>query len=156
MGKPEESFLEYKQAELSKFAVALRGRNLLLVHGTTDRRVNIQHSMQLMKSLTGSAVQYRTQVRYFPIEEIDHETLNITFSLFLLTQLYPDSGSLETWDQLVRMHFYRTMEDFFAKCFQVEEEEDEDDILPITKVIKGRVRQSQQQQNQNQNSNSNN
>lgn len=49
------------------------------------------------------------------------------------------------------MHFYRTMEDFFAKCFQVEEEEDEDDILPITKVIKGRVRQ--QQQNQQQNSN---
>lgn len=64
MGKPEESFLEYKQAELSKFAVALRGRNLLLVHGTTDRRVNIQHSMQLMKSLTGSAVQYRTQVSF--------------------------------------------------------------------------------------------
>jgi hypothetical protein len=28
------------------------------------------------------------------------------------------------------------MEDFFARCFQVEEDE-EDDILPITKVIKG-------------------
>ena len=29
------------------------------------------------------------------------------------------------------------MEDFFAKCFQVEDEDDDDDILPITKVIKG-------------------
>ena len=50
--------------------------------------------------------------------------------------MYPDSGIIESWDILVRLHFYRTMEDFFAKCFQVEEEEEED-LLPITRVLKG-------------------
>jgi hypothetical protein len=62
--------------------------------------------------------------------------LFITY-FFLSVKLYPDSGIFESWDILVRLHFYRTMEDFFAKCFQVEEQETEDDILPITKVIKG-------------------
>lgn len=76
---------------------------------------------------------------------IDHLT---TISFLLLPQLYPDSGSLETWDLLVRYHFYRTMEDFFANCFQVEGDDEDDEILPITKVIKGRIRQQVQQQNQ--------
>ena len=43
---------------------------------------------------------------------------------------------MESWDLLVRLHFYRTMEDFFAKCFQVEEDAEEE-LLPITKVLKG-------------------
>lgn len=32
------------------------------------------------------------------------------------------------------------MEDFFAKCFQVEADDDEDDLIPITKVIKGKFK----------------
>lgn len=134
MGRPEENFLSYEQTELMRHSALLKGRTLLVVHGTIDRRVNIQHTMQLMKSLTSNAVQYRTQVG-----------VRLPFTPFLpvLPQLYPDSGSLETWDLVVRYHFYRTMEDFFAKCFQVEDEEEEDDILPITKVIKGRVKPAQ-------------
>ena len=63
MGKPiEENFLNYERSELMKMSPLLRGKNLLIVHGTVDRRVNIQHTMQLMKSLTKYGVQYRTQV----------------------------------------------------------------------------------------------
>lgn len=40
---------------------------------------------------------------------------------------------------MVRYHFYRTLEDFFAKCFQVEEDDKEEDIL-ITKVDKGQIK----------------
>lgn len=71
MGSPEENFLGYEQSELVKYSSLLKGRNLLLVHGTTDRRVNIQHTMQFMKSLTNNAVQYRTQVsiRVFPFPD---------------------------------------------------------------------------------------
>lgn len=56
---------------------------------------------------------------------------------------------------MVRYHFYRTMEEFFARCFQVEEESEEDEILPITKVIKGRQVKPTQQQQQQQQTNSN-
>ncbi|KAH7646532.1 inactive dipeptidyl peptidase 10 isoform X2 [Dermatophagoides farinae] len=115
MGTPEENYLGYEKSELMQLAPSLKGRTLNLVHGTMDRRVNIQHSMQFIKSLTMNAVQYRTQ-------------------------FYPDSGSLETWDLMIRYHFYRTMEDFFAKCFQVEADDDEDDLIPITKVIKGKFK----------------
>ena len=62
MGTPEENFLSYEKSELEKYSPLLKGRNLLLVHGTVDRRVNIQHTMQFMKSLANNAVQYRTQV----------------------------------------------------------------------------------------------
>ncbi|KPM06662.1 dipeptidyl peptidase-like protein 1 [Sarcoptes scabiei] len=115
MAKPNENFLGYEKSELMQLSPTLKGRNLYLIHGTMDRRVNIQHTMQLIKSLTMNSVQYKTQ-------------------------LYPDSGSLETWDLIIRYHFYRTMEDFFAKCFQVEGEDDDDELIPITKVIKGRLK----------------
>lgn len=62
MGTPEENYLGYEKSELMQLAPSLKGRTLNLVHGTMDRRVNIQHSMQFIKSLTMNAVQYRTQV----------------------------------------------------------------------------------------------
>lgn len=59
--------------------------------------------------------------------------MNINF--VLCCQLYPDGDHHLTDD---RIHLYKTMEDFFAKCFQLEDEEDQESLeLPITKVIKG-------------------
>ena len=62
MGKPEENLMDYERTELMKSAHLLKGRTFMIVHGTSDRRVNIQHSMQLIKSLTNNAVQFQTQV----------------------------------------------------------------------------------------------
>lgn len=51
------------------------------------------------------------------------------------TQLYPDAEHSLFDEQL---HLYRTMEDFFARCFKSRDEQDEDEMeLPITRVIKG-------------------
>ena len=70
MGKLEDNFLGYEQNELMKYSQLLKGKNLMIVHGTIDRRVNIQHTMQFMKSLTSNAVQYRTQVRLIAVHTI--------------------------------------------------------------------------------------
>ncbi|XP_054168267.1 dipeptidyl aminopeptidase-like protein 6 [Oppia nitens] len=95
---------------MSDMSTKFKGKTFLLVHGTADKRVNIHHSMLLMKSLTENSVQFKVQ-------------------------LYPDSDLIESWDQSVRRHFYLTMEDFFAKCFQVEDEEEES-IISLTSVFK--------------------
>lgn len=63
MGRPEENFLNYENTELMHYSPLLKGKTLLIVHGTIDRRVNIQQSMQFMKNLASNAIQYRTQVR---------------------------------------------------------------------------------------------
>jgi hypothetical protein len=48
-------------------------------------------------------------------------------------QIYPGADHSFADDKL---HFAKTMEDFFSKCFQLEDEESQIE-LPITKVIKG-------------------
>lgn len=62
MASPEENFLGYEKSELMKFAPKLKGKTFMLVHGTVDKRVNLQHSMQFIKSLVNANVQYKTQV----------------------------------------------------------------------------------------------
>lgn len=64
MGTPEENYLGYEKTELMQLSRMLKGKTLNIIHGTMDRRVNIQHSMQLIKSLTTNAVQFRTQVPF--------------------------------------------------------------------------------------------
>ncbi|CAG2102575.1 unnamed protein product, partial [Medioppia subpectinata] len=117
IGQPYSNFdINYQNSRLTQIIEQhfknLKAKTFLLVHGTSDKRVNIDHSMNLMKTLTDKSVQFKVQ-------------------------LYPDSGVIESWDQSVRKHFYLTMEDFFAKCFQVEDEEEIDLLKNLTPWKKG-------------------
>lgn len=64
MSLPEDNYLGYEHSELRLQAPLLKGKNLLIVHGTLNRRVNLQHTMQFTKALIDNNVQYRTQVSY--------------------------------------------------------------------------------------------
>jgi acetyl esterase/lipase len=109
-GWPRDSFANYDKADLLANVHRLKDKEFLLVHGTADQKVNVQHSMLLMKAMTEANIPFRLQ-------------------------LYPD-GDHSLLDE--QLHLYKTMEEFFAKCFQLEDEQNEDIIeLPITRVIKG-------------------
>jgi dipeptidyl aminopeptidase/acylaminoacyl peptidase len=85
--------LKYEQANLLRRSYEFSLRKLLIVHGTADEQVHVQHSMQFIKSLT------------------EH---HITGGVLHQMQLYPDVGhSLEH----VRRHFYLTLDGFVDRCF---------------------------------------
>ncbi|GIX74977.1 venom dipeptidyl peptidase 4 [Caerostris extrusa] len=66
-------------------------KKFLLIHGTADDNVHLQHSMMLIKALTNAGVLFRTQI--YPDEK--HSLVN------------------------VKMHLYQTMEDFLEyTCFK--------------------------------------
>jgi dipeptidyl aminopeptidase/acylaminoacyl peptidase len=59
---PQDNFINYEKTDLTRKLSSLKGKTFLLVHGTIDKRVNIQHSMLLIKSLTEQGVQFKIQV----------------------------------------------------------------------------------------------
>lgn len=85
--------LKYERANLLKRSYEFSLRKLLIVHGTADEQVHVQHSMQFIKSLT------------------EH---HITGGALHQMQLYPDVG--HSLDQ-VRRHFYLTLDGFVDRCF---------------------------------------
>ena len=92
--RPHENYVNYDKIDLLKKAKLLRGKTFLLIHGTTDDVVSIQHSMLFMKSLIEQGVTYRTQVsssllfimRLF-LPSIIHLLISYHFS-FILTVAY--------------------------------------------------------------------
>ncbi|XP_067137376.1 inactive dipeptidyl peptidase 10-like isoform X2 [Centruroides vittatus] len=98
--KPEDNYLGYEKGDLIRKAADFRKKKYLIIHGTADDKIHLQHSMMMIKSLIESNVLFRTQ-------------------------MYPDeTNNLEN----VQIHLYRTMENFLERCFIIEEEEEEQDI----------------------------
>jgi len=110
---PSDNYINYDKTDLPRNLEMLKDKQLLLIHGTADRLANIQHSMLLIKCLTDKGVPFRLQI-------------------------YPD-GDHSLYRE--RVHFHHVMEDFFASCFKIEDDEDERLAeLPLTKVLKGSKR----------------
>ncbi|GFU48812.1 venom dipeptidyl peptidase 4 [Nephila pilipes] len=92
--KPEDNYIGYEKSDVSIRAEHVRGKKFLLIHGTADDNVHLQHSMMLIKALTNAGVLFRTQI--YPDEK--HALVN------------------------VKMHLYQTMEDFLEyTCFKSQE-----------------------------------
>ncbi|KAG8188062.1 hypothetical protein JTE90_009934 [Oedothorax gibbosus] len=92
---PQDNLKGYERASLIKKAPAFRGKKILIMHGTADASVHIQHSTMFMKALTEEGILFQTQI-------------------------YTDENhSLKN----VRRHMYRTMEEFFTKCFTNQKDE---------------------------------
>lgn len=85
--------LKYERSNLLKRSYEFSMRKLLIIHGTADEQVHVQHSMQFIKSLT------------------EH---HMTGGVIHQMQLYPDVGhSLEA----VKKHYYLTLDGFIDRCF---------------------------------------
>ena len=64
MGLPwsKDNYLNYDKTDLMQNIFKMKDKEFLLAHGTADRKVNIQHSMLLMKALTENNIPFRLQV----------------------------------------------------------------------------------------------
>lgn len=78
-----------QESDLTMKAGNIKGRNLMLMHGTADTLVHQEHTLMLVRALVDQQVKFRHQV--YPDE--DHA---ITRSL---------------------SHVYKTMEWYFDECF---------------------------------------
>lgn len=59
---PKENFIYYDKSDLFRNLELIKDKEFMIIHGTADYKVNIQHSMLLMKALTDLAVPFRVQV----------------------------------------------------------------------------------------------
>lgn len=89
----ESNKLKYDLSNLLKRTSEFAMRKLLIIHGTADEQVHVQHSMQFIKSLT------------------EH---HITGGVIHQMQIYPDVG--HSLDQ-VKKHYYLTLDGFIDRCF---------------------------------------
>lgn len=64
MGTPNvtDNYRGYEESDLSKRAGNLRDKPFLLIHGSADNTVHLQHSMILVHALTEEGVMFRHQV----------------------------------------------------------------------------------------------
>ena len=65
MGPPgaRGNYRGYEEADLTSRADDFRDKNLLLIHGSADDNVHVQHSMLLSRALVKAGVTFRQQVR---------------------------------------------------------------------------------------------
>ncbi|GFU47836.1 inactive dipeptidyl peptidase 10 [Nephila pilipes] len=104
---PQDNYLGFEKSSLVKKANKFKGKKLLLMHGTADDKVHVQHSLMFMKALVEEGVLFQSQ-------------------------LYPDEDySLSK----VRRHLFRTMEDFLNECFYIQRK-DEYENTRVKKDIK--------------------
>ncbi|KAG8180137.1 hypothetical protein JTE90_028724 [Oedothorax gibbosus] len=106
---PQDNYMGYEKSSLVKKAYKFKGKKLLLMHGTADKKVHIQQTLMFIKSLVNEDVLFQTQI-------------------------YPDEDHLLS---NVRRHMFRTMEDFLNKCFFIESK-DEYENTRVKKDIKSR------------------
>ncbi|XP_049310134.1 inactive dipeptidyl peptidase 10 isoform X3 [Bactrocera dorsalis] len=78
-----------QEADLTMKAGNIKGRNLMLIHGTADRLVHQEHTLMLVRALVDQQVKFRHQV-------------------------YPDEDHAMTKSL---NHVYKTMEWYFDECF---------------------------------------
>lgn len=69
---PQDNYINYDKTDLVRNLETIKDKQFLLVHGTADRKVNIQHSMLLMKALTEKGAPFKIQVF---INEAEKESL---------------------------------------------------------------------------------
>lgn len=71
MGTPNvtDNYRGYEDSDLSKKAMTLDKKLLMLIHGSADETVHYQHSMMLIRALTEKGILFRHQVRLFYVIE---------------------------------------------------------------------------------------
>ncbi|XP_043242321.1 dipeptidyl peptidase 4-like isoform X1 [Amphibalanus amphitrite] len=91
MGPPgaRGNYRGYEEADLTSRAESFRNKNLLLIHGSADDNVHVQHSMLLSRALVKAGVTFRQQI-------------------------YPDENHFLSG---VKRHMFTLMEDFIERCF---------------------------------------
>ena len=62
MPTPESNWKGYTESSLTGMAEYLSDNSLLVVHGTADDNVHIDHSMMLSKTLVNNKILFRQQV----------------------------------------------------------------------------------------------
>ncbi|XP_060869072.1 prolyl endopeptidase FAP-like isoform X2 [Metopolophium dirhodum] len=103
MGTPNvtDNYRGYEDSDLSKKAITLDKKLLMLIHGSADETVHYQHSMMLIRALTEKGILFR------------HQT-------------YPDEG--HTFDGSTK-HLLHAMEHFWDECFGPLDFDDWDESL---------------------------
>jgi len=81
-------------------------KRLLLVHGTADDNVHLQHTMAMTSALASAGVNFEQMVK-------DKYKIEVIVSAIFF-QIYPDARHSLSH---VQPHFYLLMEDFLSKCF---------------------------------------
>ena len=59
---PADNYINYDKTDLVRNLETIKDKQLLLIHGTADRLVNLQHTMLLMKALSDRNIPFRLQV----------------------------------------------------------------------------------------------
>ncbi|KAK2178658.1 hypothetical protein NP493_536g01001 [Ridgeia piscesae] len=62
MGLAADNFRGYDNANVSRKAANIRGKNLMLIHGTADDNVHFQHTAQFIRALMEADVDFRVHV----------------------------------------------------------------------------------------------
>lgn len=59
---PHDNYINYDKTDLVRNLESIKDKQFMIMHGTSDRQVNIQHSMLLMKALTDKGAPFKIQV----------------------------------------------------------------------------------------------